>query len=259
MTAAPDHHAASETPPAAPRPRVWAAALYEVGGDLRFLSHHDEMRMITRALIRSRWPIAYSEGFNPQPRLSVAVPRRLGTASAAQLVVVELTDEVPPSDLAARLRSHLPAGCRLRGAFCPLSKRAMHAAVAEFRVPLAGLDIAGMEARVSGLLERSDLKVERRGAPDDPVRRIDIRPFIEELVIDDRTLRMRLTFNGQQSARPIEIVSELGLPTGELEHRVELTDITWTTPLPEGCAAWHEREDLGQEEDHHSRADEPRA
>ena len=36
------------------------ALCFALDGALRFLSHHDELRMLTRALRRARWPLAAS-------------------------------------------------------------------------------------------------------------------------------------------------------------------------------------------------------
>ncbi|MBU0616609.1 MAG: DUF2344 domain-containing protein, partial [Planctomycetes bacterium] len=36
------------------------ACCFALGGDLRLLSHHDELRMLARALRRAGWPLAYS-------------------------------------------------------------------------------------------------------------------------------------------------------------------------------------------------------
>ena len=45
---------------------------------VKFVSHLDIMRLWQRALIRAGMPLAYSEGFNPRPRLSLAAPLAVG-------------------------------------------------------------------------------------------------------------------------------------------------------------------------------------
>ncbi len=55
--------------------RLRAALEFALAGDLRFLAHHDELRLLTRALVRAGWPLAYSQGFNPRPRLVLPLPR----------------------------------------------------------------------------------------------------------------------------------------------------------------------------------------
>ena len=61
---------------------------FSVTGDLRFISHRDTVRVFQRALARAALPVAYSEGFNPHPRLSLPLPRAVGVASEAELMDV---------------------------------------------------------------------------------------------------------------------------------------------------------------------------
>ena len=45
--------------------------------NIKYISHLDMMRLLQRALRRAEIPVAYSGGFNPQPRLSIALPLSL--------------------------------------------------------------------------------------------------------------------------------------------------------------------------------------
>ena len=51
---------------------------YEVKGHLSFLSHLEMMRLWQRALLRSGLPIAWSQGFNPRPKLSLGPAKGVG-------------------------------------------------------------------------------------------------------------------------------------------------------------------------------------
>ncbi len=58
---------------------------FSVRGDVRFVSHHDLMRVLGRAARRAGLPVAMSEGFNPRPRISLLLARGVGVASDAEL------------------------------------------------------------------------------------------------------------------------------------------------------------------------------
>jgi radical SAM-linked protein len=58
------------------------------GQELKFISHLDLTRLWHRALRRAGVALAYSEGFNPHPRLSLAAPLQLGATSEAELMDV---------------------------------------------------------------------------------------------------------------------------------------------------------------------------
>ena len=56
------------------------------GEKLKYLSHLDLMRLWERALRRAGLPAAYSEGFSPHPRISLASPLAVGVTSRAELM-----------------------------------------------------------------------------------------------------------------------------------------------------------------------------
>lgn len=239
----------SHAPPAL-RPR--AAPEYAIEGDLRFLSHHDELRMLTRALVRSGWPLAYSQGFNPQPRLSIPLPRRTGIAAARQLAIVDLNAAMPADDLHARLAQALPAGVPLIAVTSPLTAGTPHATHAVFDVLIDPADQTELPARIAAALGEATLPLQRNTGPGKPLRTLDIRPFIQSLTLDGPRLRMALAFEGQLSARPAEILTVLALDPGRYECCARRVEVTWDMPIAVGPLRPGEntRNHLGQEEDH---------
>ncbi len=61
------------------------------GEEIKFISHLDIMRLWHRAFNRAGIQLAYSEGFNPHPRMSLAAPLALGVTSEAELMDIVLT------------------------------------------------------------------------------------------------------------------------------------------------------------------------
>ncbi len=82
-------------------------------GRLRFLSHLDIVRAIIRATMASGLPIAFSQGFNPHPKLSFGPPLPVGTTGNAELFDVELTRGVPAEDVETGLAAFLPEGLEI--------------------------------------------------------------------------------------------------------------------------------------------------
>src|SRR3990172_12933571 len=83
---------------------------YSIDGDLRFISHHDTLRLFRRALARADLPVRHSEGFNPHPRLMIPLPRPVGVASCAEVIVVETERPIDPDDALQRLERQTPEG-----------------------------------------------------------------------------------------------------------------------------------------------------
>lgn len=219
--------------PAAPPPtptaesRVRVAVRYGIDGDQRYLSHHDELRALSRALLRARWPVAYSQGFNPQPRVMIVLPRPVGTASDCQLALVTVRAQPdgppPPPSLAAAL----PTGWSLHDVAVPAPPGVPQPVRARFALALAPDDAATLPERCAALLAADGLTITRTTARGQPLGTLDVRPFVEALELDGLRLMLVLRYEGQRSARPSELLPVLGLDAGRYRHHVRLIAVEW--------------------------------
>lgn len=87
------------------RLRVW----FGKQGDMALVSHLDLVRLFDRAVRRAALPIAFTGGFHPSPRISIANALSLGATSTGELVDFELTKTVDLVDFQERLAAALPA------------------------------------------------------------------------------------------------------------------------------------------------------
>ncbi|MBR2043407.1 MAG: TIGR03936 family radical SAM-associated protein [Clostridia bacterium] len=78
-------------------------------GRLRFVSHLDMNRFFTRVLRKSGLPIWYTEGFNPHPYLTFALPLSLGFESIYEVLDFRLIeDDFPLEEVKNKLSAVLP-------------------------------------------------------------------------------------------------------------------------------------------------------
>jgi radical SAM-linked protein len=196
----------------------WAIEL-SVQGDLRFLSHHDMMRAMERLVCRANLPLKYSQGFNPRPALSLAVPRPVGVASKADLLVLALEQDLQaPALLESINHASPPAGLRATRAF-RLEKAAPRPKSARYELPLAPERLPAVRARLDELAAQASWPVERSSASKDRSGRdipstktqIDLRQLIRDLRLDGDRLQITLTPRGDVWARPAEVLTLLGL------------------------------------------------
>ena len=61
-------------------------------GPARYISHLDLARTLERALNRAKVPVAYSQGFNTRPKMSMASALPRGYTSSHELADVWLTE-----------------------------------------------------------------------------------------------------------------------------------------------------------------------
>ena len=179
---------------------------------LKYTSNLDVLRLWDRAFRRANIPVAYSQGFNPGPKITIAAALPLGMTSDCELMDVVLDAPVPVPDFLARLAEQLPPGARLLSAVevspeaPPLPARVRGI---EYRVTVdAPAD--HVEVAVRRALAASSLPRERRN------RLYDLRPLIEDLRVQavDGTgceLWMRLRAEAGATGRPDEVMACLGL------------------------------------------------
>ncbi|MBC7261405.1 MAG: DUF2344 domain-containing protein, partial [Chloroflexi bacterium] len=100
------------------------------GEEIKYISHLDLMRAWERALRRARIPLAYSQGFNPRPRLFFASALPVGFTSRAEMLDVVLQQRMGLREFASRVREQLPAGLELKSlAEVPVALPALSAQV----------------------------------------------------------------------------------------------------------------------------------
>ena len=90
-------------------------ALFEKTGKAVWMSHLDLMRLFQRAFKRAGLPLTHTQGFNPRPSVSIALPLSVGVESRCELLDFELDGTtVPCEEIRDRLNAALVEGVRVR-------------------------------------------------------------------------------------------------------------------------------------------------
>lgn len=227
------------------------AARYTIEGDLRYLSHRDELRMLARAMARAAWPLRHSAGFNPIPRIALPLPRSVGMESLCQVALVDLSEAVEAQTLRARLAGQMPAKARLLAVASPVGRRTPHAVRVHYEIDLTPEDAAIAAERVAALLASPSRTVERVTRRRPAGQEIDVRSFVDSITLENRMVRMALRLDGQRTAKPTEIITELGLSADAYRCRVRRAQVDWdiAPDALDEAPATQEGTDFGNEED----------
>ncbi len=136
---------------------------YAKRGRLRFASHRDVSRVVERALVRARVPMAYSSGFHPHPRISYAGAVPTGAASEAEYLEIGLAERVEPSAVLSDLAAAMPAGIDPVAAIdSPGGSLADRLEASRWRVDLIPDAATGsLPDAVAGFLAATTVEVER--------------------------------------------------------------------------------------------------
>lgn len=89
-----------------------------------YISHLDLMHTMQRAFSRAGYRLKYSEGFNPHPQISIAIPLSVGTESLCEILDFRLAEETALDEIPARLSAALPEGIEVKEAYEAQSKAA---------------------------------------------------------------------------------------------------------------------------------------
>jgi radical SAM-linked protein len=179
-------------------------------GALRYTGHLDLHKLWERAARRAELPLAYSQGFHPQPKMNMAAALPLGFSSRCEVMDIKLEHDVPLDDLPTRLNGTLPSGLQVVGVE-QVDDRApalqTQVVSAEYEVALTQMiDPSELQKKIDSVIELNTLPRERRG------KMYDLRPLIEELkLVPDDKIFMRLAAREGATGRPEEVLAVLGI------------------------------------------------
>ena len=151
---------------------------------LKYISHLDLLRAWERILRRAGLPMAYSRGFSPHPRITIAMPLPVGCTGQAEVIDVILDEPLSADEVIASLEPTLPRGISIVAVEqVPHKSPALPSMIrqATYLVTLVGVSEKEVEQRVADLMHRDTLQVEFRR------KTFDLRPLIGSLALK-RTL-----------------------------------------------------------------------
>ncbi len=176
---------------------------------LRYIGNLDLHALWERAARRAQLPLAYTQGFHPQPKIYLASALPLGFSSRCEVVDLRFTQDVDVAEIPGVLQTVMPSGIRiLKAEIVDEQAPALQTQViaAEYEVTITSVPEAGLRQRSKELLAESTLPRERRG------KAYDLRPLIEQLtILPENKIFMRLTARQAATGRPEEVLDALGI------------------------------------------------
>ncbi|MFH1662787.1 MAG: TIGR03936 family radical SAM-associated protein [Chloroflexota bacterium] len=199
------------------------------GAGVKFISHLDIIKLWRRALRRADIELAYSEGFNPHPKISVAAPLALGVTSKAELMDVYTAGFISPHSFTTCVSRQLPPGMEIIQVYniaTILPSLQAQVRYAEYIVEVeVGKGADYITEALTSLLAREGLPWQHQR--DTGPRSYDLRVLIDDLWLagwrdDYGTIGMRLRCDSRGSGRPEQVAKALGFERPESVHRTRL-------------------------------------
>lgn len=189
--------------------------LFEKTGNAVWISHLDLMRLFQRAFKRAGLPLTHTQGYNPRPSVSIALPLSVGVQSRCELLDFDLDGtQTSDEDILMRLNTVLVDGVRVRQAYSDGRKirdLALLRSVITLEYDLGIPENA--EQRLRELFAKTTLIVPKKSK--NGIQDQDIIPMIRDLSIircDNRQLQISVLACCQNPAlNPMQLVSAVNL------------------------------------------------
>ena len=170
--------------------RVW----FEKKGMIRYISHLDLMRTVTRAVRRSEVPLWYTEGFNPHPYMTFSLPLSLGTESECESMDIKIEGDITNGEIFEKLKAVMPDGINVTAVTEPVFDPT-EIAYGEFTIDFDGnFDREKAKEAIDSLLSQDEIIIQKLGKKGHKkvMKELDLKPLIFEPVVSDTENGIRL-------------------------------------------------------------------
>lgn len=179
-------------------------------GRVKYISHLDMIKVVQRALFRTKLPIAYSEGFHPHQQTAFPVNLSLGYTSYDELLEITLTEELPLEEVKERLNAVFPEGLHIHEAYFG-GKKYNFLSYAIYNVKLTTENPKLLSEQLMEFLAQEEILIEKKGKRG--MKQVDLKPMIElqrqEVDSDSLTLTLCLPTGSINNLNPALIVKAL--------------------------------------------------
>jgi radical SAM-linked protein len=200
-------------------------------GPTRFIGHLDLARALERSLNRAQVPLAYTQGYNPRPRMQLAAALPLGFTSESEIADIWLLEKVDPQAAGQAMLSRMAPGIEIKDV------REVDLAIPALQNQVIAADYVAyisetvdpilLSETINRFLTAESIMRVRRG------KHYDLRPLVVNLALADEMdnrptageleLLMRLSMTPGKTGRPDEVLGALDLdPLAALIHRKRL-------------------------------------
>lgn len=208
--------------------------LFQKTGNAVWISHLDLMRLFQRAFKRAGLQLTHTQGFNPRPSVSIALPLSVGVESLCELLDFDLDGEsVSNDEIMQRLNECLVEGVQVLSVYDNGAKL-KHLALLDAVISLeydAGVPEDAVE-KITALFFRETLVLEKKGK--NGITEQDIIPMIRSLnaaQTDGNTLCIHAkvccqnpTLNPAQIAAAVAVYLPEIAPDHSICRRLEIFD-----------------------------------
>lgn len=179
-------------------------------GKVRFISYLDQMEIIKRTLRMADLPLSYTQGFNPQVKISYAPPTSIGYESESEYIDVEITNLIDIKKV-MNIDKFLPKGFNLLNAKILMSELS--------KIPSLNSSVNLIEyiikyedkfenEKIEKFLSEKEIIIEKLKKKS--MDKINLKELVKVVkIIDSHTLLLLLQFGPHRSLKPEIVVGKI--------------------------------------------------
>lgn len=176
-------------------------------GRLKYISHLDINRALSRAFRRADIPLWFTEGYNPHAYMSFSLPLSLGVESLCEYVDIRLVDEISNDEIKKRMNDVLPADLRILDVYDDFrdSSEIMYSDYV-FKISFTDCDKAA--EKIKSVFELSEILAQKKGKQGRKkvLKDVDIKQYIDKYNISVRdnlvVINVRLMAGNEKNLNP---------------------------------------------------------
>lgn len=186
--------------------RVWFKKDFEC----RYISHLDLNRCMLRAVHKSKIPVWHTEGFNPHPFITFALPLSLGFRGERETMDMRLTEDFDFSEIAERLNSCLPKGIRVFDVTEPVLKP-NKIAFALFDIKLTADSVSPKQlySELNDLFSKEEILIDKKTKSG--VKEVNIKSYLSDYALSSNDeyvhLSIKLPAGSKENVNPTLIIN----------------------------------------------------
>ncbi len=173
---------------------------YKKTGNMKFVSHLDMNRFMIRMIRMSKIPVWYSEGFNPHPYITFALPLSLGFESEYDILDFRLDDDAFSNENVVKSLSPLmPDGIEIISCEEPIMKT-KDISFADFYIDFSQ-DISEYEGSLDAFLSADVIEAEKK-TKKGGTKTINLKEYLKGWCFEDKSIKFTLAAGGSNNLNP---------------------------------------------------------
>ena len=163
-----------------------------------------------RAVHKSKIPVWHTEGFNPHPFITFALPLSLGFRGERETMDMRLTEDFDFEEIVKRLNTCLPKGIRVFDVTEPVLKPGKIAfALFDIKLKSDSMTQANLCSELNVLFSKEEILIDKKTKSG--IKEINIKPYLSDYSLSDNDeyvhLSIKLPAGSQENVNPTLIIN----------------------------------------------------